>query len=215
MNEGAMSGDAPAHPVPRRHHRSASALLLATTALAFAPLAQAHLSAGDGGSFLGGLQHPVSGLDHVLALVCVGIWGAQLGPPALWILPITFPLVMACGGFLGLIGVPLPGTEIGIALSSILLGGLVLTRTRLALPVAMLLVGAFAIFHGHAHGAELTPGGNALWYSLGFVIATGALHACGIAIGLVHRWPWGQSVLRVAGALVLTGGGLFLWKALV
>jgi urease accessory protein len=155
----------------------------------------------------------VTGLDHVLAMVAVGLWGAQLGSPAIWLLPVAFPMVMAVGGMLGLMGIPLPGTEYGIALSAILLGAAVLFELRPSLSIAALLVGFFAIFHGHAHGTELPPGQSALLYSMGFVIATGCLHAVGIAIGTVHRWDWGQKLLRVAGGLVTVGGVFFLWKA--
>jgi urease accessory protein len=163
---------------------------------------------------LSGLAHPVSGLDHVVAMISVGLWGAQLGRPAIWTLPVTFPMVMAVGGFLGLVGVHLPGVELGIAASAVLLGAAVLLQARAPLSAAAVLVGLFAIFHGYAHGAELPPGANGLLYSLGFIVATGLLHACGILIGLIHRWPWGQRILRLTGAAVLATGGFFLWQAL-
>ena len=147
-------------------------------------------------------------------MVAVGLWGAQLGAPALWVLPVAFPLVMAIGGFLGFVGVHLPGVEIGIAASAILLGAAVLFAWRPPLVIAATLVGAFAIFHGHAHGTELPNGENALLYSMGFVIATGCLHALGIAIGTVHRWPWGNGVLRALGLGIAAGGAFFMWQAL-
>jgi len=174
----------------------------------------AHPQKGEAVGFLTGFRHPISGLDHVLAMVAVGLWGAQLGAPAIWVLPVAFPMVMAFGGMLGLMGVPLPGTEYGIALSAILLGAAVLFEVRPPLGIAAALVGLFAIFHGHAHGTELPPGQSALLYSMGFVIATGCLHALGIGIGTVHRWPWGQRALRAAGALVAAGGAFFMWKAI-
>jgi urease accessory protein len=146
-------------------------------------------------------------------MVAVGLWGAQLGAPAIWLLPITFPIVMALGGFLGLLGVPLPGVEIGIAASAILLGAAVMTERRPPLYAAAALVGFFAVFHGHAHGTELPPGQSALLYSLGFVMATGCLHAIGIAIGAVHRWRAGRIALRVAGGGVGLAGLFFLWRA--
>jgi urease accessory protein len=181
----------------------------------FAPAsAFAHIQNGEAAGFLTGFVHPISGLDHVLAMVAVGLWGAQLGAPAIWVLPVAFPLVMAFGGMLGLIGVPVPGIEYGIAASAILLGAAVLFEVRAALVVTALLVGVFAIFHGHAHGTELPPGQSALLYSMGFVIATGCLHALGIGIGAVHRWTWGQKLLRAAGAVVAVGGVFFMWKAL-
>ena len=116
--------------------------------------------------------------------------------------------------FMGLIGIPLPGVEIGIALSALLLGAMVCGEIRPKLIVAAILVGAFGLFHGHAHGTELPPGQNGLLYSLGFVIATGTLHAVGIALGLVHRWPAGKLAIRVAGAAISVLGAVFLWQAI-
>jgi len=144
----------------------------------------------------------------------VGLWGAQLGAPAIWLLPLTFPLVMAFGGMLGLMGVPLPGAEVGIALSALVLGLAIVTAWRPALWAAAAVVGFFAIFHGHAHGSELPAGASGLAYSLGFVAATGALHACGIGIGVIQRWSAGQVVLRAAGAGVAAAGAAFLWRAI-
>jgi urease accessory protein len=189
---------------------------LAATLTMFWPLAAwAHIRAGEAGGFLSGLWHPVSGMDHVLAMVAVGLWGAQLGAPAIWVLPVAFPMMMAIGGMLALIGVTLPGVEIGIAASALVLGALVLGRTRLPLAAAIVVVAFFAVFHGHAHGTELKPGENAMLYSLGFVMMTGTLHAVGIGIGLIQRWDLGRVFLRGAGALILAGGAYFLWGALV
>jgi urease accessory protein len=181
--------------------------------LLWAPAAHAHILQGEAASFLVGLGHPVSGLDHVLAMIAVGLWGAQLGAPALWLLPVTFPMVMALGGMLGLLGVPLPGVEVGIAASAILLGLAVMSALRPPLAAAAVLVGLFAVFHGHSHGAELPAGQNALLYSMGFVVATGCLHGVGIAVSLIHRWPWGQRLLRAAGAGIALAGVLFMWRA--
>jgi urease accessory protein len=176
--------------------------------------AWAHAEQGRAVGLLAGLHHPVSGLDHVLAMVAVGLWGAQLGLPAVWLLPVTFPMVMAFGGMLGLVGVRLPGVEIGIALSGILLGLAVLAKWRPPLWAAAAVVGFFAIFHGHAHGTELPAGANGLLYSIGFVAATGLLHGVGIGIGLIHQWGWGRVALRAAGACVAAAGVFFLWRAL-
>jgi urease accessory protein len=172
--------------------------------------ALAHAQKGQAAGFVTGLLHPVSGLDHVVAMIAVGLWGAQLGRPAIWALPVTFPLVMAVGGFLGLVGVPLPGTEVGIALSALALGLAVATAWRPPLGVAAAMVGFFAIFHGYAHGTELPAGQSGLTYSLGFVMATGCLHAIGITIGLMHRWPAGRVMMRGLGALVAGAGVYFL-----
>lgn len=179
-----------------------------------ASLADAHIQRGEAVSFVSGFAHPISGLDHVVAMIAVGLWGAQLGAPAIWVLPVAFPLVMACGGMLGLLGVPLPGAELGIAASAILLGGAVMLRARPPLPAAALLVGFFAVFHGYAHGSELPPGESALLYSLGFVIATGCLHATGIAFGLLNGIPWGARAVRLAGAAIAATGLWFLKGAL-
>ncbi len=156
-------------------------LPVAVIVLESAPAAQAHIVKGEAGGFWSGLHHPLSGLDHITAMVAVGLWGAQLGGRAMWLLPVVFPMVMACGGFCGLIGLPLPGQEIGIALSALLLGLMVVARvTPKSLIWPAILVGAFGFYHGHAHGTELPPGQSGLFYSIGFVIATGMLHLCGI-----------------------------------
>ncbi len=182
--------------------------------IALAPaVALAHEEAGKAAGVLAGLLHPVSGLDHVLAMVAVGLWGAVLGAPALWVLPVAFPLVMAIGGLLGLLGVALPHVELGIAISALVLGAMVLLEARPPLVVASVMVAVFAVFHGHAHGAELPPGSSALLYSLGFVVATGMLHLAGIALGTLHRLRAGRTVVRAAGAGVALGGLVFLWRA--
>ncbi len=162
--------------------------------------------------FAGGFSHPLFGPDHVVAMVAVGLWGAFLGPPAIYALPVVFPLVMACGGVLGILGVPLPGVEIGIAVSAAILGMMVALAARPPLWLAAGLVGAFAIFHGHAHGAELPPGADALAYSGGFVVATGCLHLAGIAFGLLGRWRAGRIAVRAAGGAIAVAGLMFLGR---
>ncbi len=202
-------------------NRSASSLELAMLAraaslvLAVVPVAAlAHEEAGQAAGFLAGLAHPVSGLDHVLAMIAVGLWGAVLGLPAIWVLPVAFPLVMAVGGLMGLLGLPLPGVEVGIAVSAIVLGTMVLAEVRPPLWLAAAMVAFFAVFHGHAHGRELPEGTSALLYSLGFVVATGVLHAVGILIGVAHRWAAGRQIVRVAGGAVALAGLFFLWRAI-
>jgi urease accessory protein len=162
------------------------------------------------GGALGGFVHPLFGPDHIAAMVAVGLWGAFLGPPAIWLLPVVFPLVMAFGGALGILGLPLPGVEIGIAASAIVLGLMVALAARPPLVIAAALVGAFAVFHGHAHGAELPPGTDAVAYSFGFVAATGLLHLVGIALGLLVRWPAGVVAVRAAGGVIALAGLGFL-----
>lgn len=196
----------------RIHWRGA---LPASVALALVPTsAWAHADGHPGGGFVAGLLHPISGLDHVVAMVAVGLWGAVLGPPALWVLPVAFPLVMALGGLLGLLGVPIPGVEIGIAVSGLVMGLMVLFELRTPLWLAALIVSAFAVFHGHAHGAELPAGSNALLYSLAFVIATGLLHLLGILLGETRRWPGGRRFVQGAGGVVALIGLFFLEQAL-
>ncbi|HWA07997.1 MAG TPA: HupE/UreJ family protein [Opitutaceae bacterium] len=199
----------PLSPLSRCAPPALAAVFLLTT-----QAAHAHIEHGEAGGFASGFHHPWSGADHIVAMVAVGLWGAQLGAPAVWLLPVIFPMVMAMGGFMGLVGIPLPGVEIGIALSALLLGAMVCSEARPPLWVAAVLVGAFGLFHGHAHGTELPPGENGLLYSLGFVIATGTLHACGIALGLVHRWKSGRAALRGAGAVISVMGAVFLWQAI-
>jgi urease accessory protein len=171
---------------------------------------QAHVGNGIAGGFGSGFMHPIFGWDHVVAMVAVGLWGAFLGAPAIWILPVVFPLVMAIGGALGVLGVPLPAVETGIALSAIILGAMVAFAARPPIWFAACVVGVFAIFHGHAHGTELPTAANPLAYSLGFVIATGLLHICGIAIGLLVRWPAGKVVIRLGGGMIALAGLGFL-----
>jgi len=187
------------------------------TILILSQPAQAHIVAGESGGFLSGLKHPWSGWDHICAMVAVGMWGAQLGVPAIWVLPVTFPVIMAFGGFLGLIGVRFPGDqigdEIGIAASAIMLGLVVLMAARPPLAAAMTLVGIFGLCHGYAHGRELPPGQSGLLYSIGFVVATGTLHALGITIGLLHRWKAGRGFIRTAGAAITLAGFYFLYSA--
>ena len=179
--------------------------------LAAASPTLAHTGSVSGG-FAGGFAHPLLGPDHVIAMVAVGLWGAFLGAPAIYTLPVVFPLVMAAGGVLGILGVPLPGVEIGIATSAVILGMMVALAAQPSLWVAALIVGAFAIFHGHAHGAELPPGMDAVAYSAGFVVATGCLHLAGIAFGLLARWPAGRVAVRAAGGAIAIGGLMFLGR---
>ncbi|WP_341317405.1 HupE/UreJ family protein [Paraburkholderia sp. IMGN_8] len=181
----------------------------------FPVIAFAHIGQGDiSGGLLAGFRHPISGLDHVVAMVAVGLWGAQLGRPAIWVLPVTFPIVMAFGAVLGGLGVPIPGIEVGIALSALALGAAVALALTPPLWIAGLLVALFAICHGHAHGAELPGSANAMTYAIGFVAATGTLHALGILIGTVNRWKAGGYALRAGGALISGCGVYFLTYAI-
>jgi urease accessory protein len=195
-------------PLPWRN------LCLIAVILLLPATAGAHTETGVIGGFVSGFKHPLTGLDHIVAMVAVGLWGAFLGPPAMWALPVVFPVVMALGGALGVLGVPLPAVETGIALSGIVLGMMVAFKARPPLWIAGIIVGFFAIFHGHAHGTELPASANALTYSVGFVMATGLLHLSGIAFGLLVRWPWGKIAVRVGGGVIAVIGFGFLFHFL-
>jgi len=168
-------------------------------------------AAGFSGGFVSGFLHPIFGWDHVIAMVAVGLWGAFLGAPAIWILPVVFPMVMAFGGALGVLGVPIPAVETGIAASAVVLGALIALAVRSPLWMAAIIVGTFAIFHGHAHGTELPSAANPIAYSIGFVIATGLLHLCGIAFGLLVGRPGGTAAVRTGGAAIAVAGVAFLF----
>lgn len=179
--------------------------------LALAQGAHAHAGADNlAGGFATGFLHPILGWDHVVAMVAVGLWGAFMGERAVWTLPVVFPAVMALGGVLGLLGVPVPLVEEGIAASAIVIGAMVALGTRPPLWLAAVVVGAFAIFHGYAHGAELPEATSPLMYTAGFMVATGLLHLGGIVVGMAVRWPQGVKVVRGCGVVISALGVGFL-----
>ena len=153
-----------------------------------------------------GFAHPFGGLDHVLAMFAVGLWGARLGMPAIWVLPVAFPLMMTLGAIAGMAGLPLPGVELGIGLSVVVLGAVILFALRPPLWVSLALVGCFAVFHGYAHGVEMPRQDDPLAYALGFVVATGLIHITGILIGLVVRLRHGPTLLRIGGGAISVAG---------
>jgi urease accessory protein len=163
-----------------------------------------------------GLMHPIGGLDHVLAMVAVGLFAAQLGGRALWLVPASFLAAMAAAGIAGMSGMALPLTETGIALSVIVLGGAIALRVAMPVAAAMALVGFFAIFHGYAHGIETPETASGLLYGLGFVVATAMLHGLGVAIGLaVGRFEagHGRQLVRIAGSAAALIGVALLANA--
>lgn len=167
-------------------------------------------SGTDGGIFAG-LLHPILGIDHLLAMVTVGLLSAQMGGRAIWTVPATFVSVMALGGVLGILGVPLPLVEYGIAFSVVVLGIALLARKKISVPTAMVFVGLFALFHGHAHGTELPElsetAVDVFAYVFGFLIATAGLHLIGALTGqMAVNTPRGASVLRYSGALIAATG---------
>ncbi|EJT01060.1 HupE/UreJ family protein [Rhizobium sp. CCGE 510] len=183
--------------------------LLALAAAALPAVAYAHTGVGQTSGFVHGFSHPVSGLDHILAMVMVGVFAFQLGGRAIWLVPTTFVLVMALGGALGVAGVNVPFVETGIALSVIVLGAIVALNVKAPTAVAMGVVGLFAIFHGHAHGAEMPEDAGGAAYATGFMIATALLHATGLGLGfLIARVGerQGSFVVRTAGGLAAVAG---------
>lgn len=173
----------------------------------------AHSGTGLAGGFTSGLLHTLSGLDHLLAMVSVGLWAAFLGRRLVIALPVIFPIVMALGGVLGMAGIPWPPIEVGIALSVLVLGGLIAGAIRAPAWAACLVVGAFATFHGYAHGQELPSAADPVGYSVGFMLSTGLLHGAGIALGLLNQRPRGVYMTRSLGGLISACGGVFLYRA--
>lgn len=180
--------------------------LAGASMLLAAAAAQAHSEGASAGGFVSGYLHPLSGLDHLLAMVAVGIWGATLGRPLVWALPVAFPLMMVVGGVLGIAGVPLPFVETGVGVSVVVLGLAIALAWRAPVPVAVAIVAVFAVFHGHAHGAELPASAVPAAYAAGFVVSTGLLHLAGVAIGLAHGQPWGPKLLRAGGVAIAAAG---------
>lgn len=184
--------------------------LLALFSFIISEPALAHSGGGYGGGFVSGFVHPILGWDHVAAMIAVGLWGAFLGAPSIWILPVVFPMVMAFGAVLGILGVPVPAVETGIALSAVVLGLMIAFAVKAPIWMSAVLVGLFAIFHGYAHGTELPASANIFAYAVGFVIATGILHMIGIAFGLLVKWPAGRVAVRSAGGAISLAGVAFL-----
>jgi urease accessory protein len=187
-------------------------------ACALAPsLAFAHTGVGPTQGFAHGFMHPVSGIDHILAMVTVGVFAWQLGGRALWAVPAAFVAVMALGGALGMAGIGLPFVELGIALSVVVLGAVVALGVKPPLAAAMGLVGLMAIFHGHAHGAEMPENAGGLVYGLGFMVGTALLHLAGIGIGFAIGLlgdRFGAVWVRAAGAAVCASGVALVLGAL-
>lgn len=176
--------------------------------------ASAHITQGAQGGFGSGFEHPLTGPDHFLAMFAVGLWGAQMGGRRVWTLPVTFPLIMVIGGIGGMFGVPLPGIEIGIALSIVALGLAIAFAWRPSQWVALALIAFFAICHGYAHGVELPRAADPADYAIGFVVATGMIHLFGIGVGLGLNKPVGGRLSRGLGALIAIAGIYFLAPAL-
>ncbi|MGQ0671586.1 MAG: HupE/UreJ family protein [Hyphomicrobium sp.] len=191
--------------------RTKSFVLATLFASLAATPAFAHVGDADHGGLMHGLMHPIGGLDHILAMVAVGVMAAQLGGRALWLLPLSFMGMMVAGGVMGFTGIDLPYVELGIALSVLVLGALVALDAKLPVAAAMAIAGGFAIFHGFAHGAELPAGSSPQEYAAGFVLATALLHVAGIGLGLAlakFAATPGDWITRLAGAATAAVGGM-------
>ena len=183
--------------------------LLALLVLLVPSAAFAHPGHGDVSGFAAGVAHPFTGVDHVAAMIAVGLWAALKGGRALWLWPAAFVAVMLAGGVLGLMAIPLPFVEAGILASVVVLGLMVALAADLPIGAGAALIGVFALFHGYAHGAELPQAAEAASYMMGFALATAALHGAGIALATGLQSARVQPLVRVAGAAcVLVGAGL-------
>jgi urease accessory protein len=185
-------------------------LQMGSVALCLDPTAAlAHAGIGSSSGFMHGFMHPLSGLDHQLAMILVGLFAYQLGGRALWLIPLTFVSLMAFGGFLGITGISIASVEVCIALSVIVLGIFVAFSVKAPVAVAMAVVGLFAIFHGHAHGSEMPLDAAGIEFGTGFMLATAVLHAVGIGIGFlvgmtakIHH----KAIYRAVGGLASIAG---------
>src|SRR5882757_4362785 len=186
----------------RRSHFAAVAALGGGVALICAGPAVAHTGTGLAGGFVSGFRHPFAGADHLLAMFSVGLWGAFLGRPLIYALPVVFPAMMVVGAIMGMFVVPLPPVELGIALSVVVLGGCIALSVRAPVWAASIIVAVFAVFHGYAHGKELPSAADPVSYSAGFVLATGLLHVAGICLGFLNDLPNGVVATRSMGAVI-------------
>lgn len=180
--------------------------LIATAVIAMPAVAQAHTGVGSASGLVHGFMHPVGGLDHMLAMVAVGMFAFILGGRALWLVPASFVIMMAVGGLLGMEGVAVPFVETGIAASVIVLGLAVAFRWQAPVAAAMAAVGLFSVFHGHAHGAEMPLDSSGLTYALGFMAATALLHISGIGLGAAIGRIGSVSVMRLGGGAIALAG---------
>lgn len=186
----------------------------AVAAITCAGTAHAHAGTGLAGGFRAGFAHPLTGVDHLLAMVSVGLWGAFLGRPLVHLLPVVFPGMMVAGAMVGMYGLALPSIEGGIALSVLALGLCIACAWKAPAWAAVAIVAFFALFHGYAHGRELPAAADPVGYSTGFVLATGLLHVAGIALGLLHARPAGVVATRCLGGLIGAAGLYFLSGAM-
>ena len=207
-------------PLPVTKHAIFAAILkmkaqrfvMSVLGLIVAPsIAHAHVGSGVTGGFLDGVSHPLTGIDHLCAMIAVGLWAAQTGGRAVWAVPLAFVSVMLVGGEFGRAGVHFPFVETGIALSVLMLGVLIAAAVRLPLAASILIVALFALCHGHAHGAEMPARASALGYAGGFALATALLHVAGIGLGAgIEKIASAKFVRFAGGAIALCGLGLWI-----
>jgi len=197
----------------RVHSKLATSIhfILGTGILMLPLSASAHTGLGEHNGWTHGFFHPLSGVDHILAMVAVGIWAAQMGGRAVWLMPLTFVMVMILGGMLGMVTLPFVFVEHGIALSLLVMGGLIAATIRLPMIASMMLISVFALCHGYAHGNEMLPGLSMVSYAAGFAFATALLHLSGVGLALgvnkIGRLHW----LRLSGVVTaLVGAGFLL-----
>lgn len=183
-----------------------SAAASAFAGLVASPAVLAHTGVGEVTGFSAGFGHPLGGLDHLLAMVAVGLWSAQIGGKATWQIPCAFVGVMLLGGVLGMFGAGLPLVEQGIVASVLVLGVIVAAAWRWPVAASAAVVALFALFHGHAHGSEMPPGAGSVAYSAGFALATALLHAAGIGLASIfHRIAAGRLTRLAGGVIALLG----------
>ena len=185
-----------------------SAATLGVAASLFVPFAAAHTLGAHGAGFVSGVAHPLAGLDHILAMIAVGLWAAQLGGRAYWKVPLAFVGMMVLGAVVAVTGLTLPAVEPGIVASVLILGLVIAFSVRLSIPLGMVLVGVFALFHGHAHGTELPQAASAASYGLGMLLATIGLHAMGLGAGILFQRA--AVVLRIGGVMIAAAGAM-MW----
>lgn len=189
--------------------------LTAIFACMIAAPAEAHIGTGLPGGFASGFRHPFTGIDHLLAMVAVGLWGAFLKRPLIYVLPVIFPLMMVFGAIFGMYSVPWARVEMGVAASVLVLGCCILFALRAPVWLACSIVAGFALFHGYAHGKELPSAADPIGYSVGFVLATGSLHILGITVGLLDDVPGGKLITRALGGIIAGVGSIFVYQVIV
>lgn len=207
-------------PLPDTKHATSAAILnmkaqrfvVPVLALLLVPsIAHAHVGSGEMGGFLHGVSHPLTGIDHLCAMIAVGLWAAQTGGRAIWAVPLAFVSVMLLGGASGMTGVHFPLAETGIAVSVLMLGVFIAAAVRLRLPASILIVGLFALCHGYAHGAEMPATASALGYAGGFALTTALFHVAGIGLGVgLEKIASAKFVRFAGGAIGLCGIGLWV-----